>query len=288
MRLIEELQGKRFGLVLSAGYFGFFGHAGLLQALEEQGLKPAAYAGTSAGALIAAMAASGMSAQQIERLLVSIVRRDFWDPSPRRWALDLLARRGLSGLLEGGRFRSLLERHLPVDRIEDCPAPLVIVTSDVTNAKSRVHASGPLAASVHASCAYPGLFRTVDEAGVQLWDGGLIDKAPLVALADAQPSLEALLVMYLPSSAKKGDRHTRRYGYLGGLAQGLAAVRHEHYELQARLCEARGLPVYELSPTLTPLGPSKLELGPQALNEAAAFARSALREPAAHSRRFAR
>jgi NTE family protein len=288
VRLIDELHGKRFGLVLSAGYFGFFGHAGLLQALEEHALKPAAFAGTSAGALVAAMAASGMSAQQIERLLVGIVRRDFWDPSPRRWAMDLLAGRGVTGLLEGRRFRSLLERHLPVARIEDCTSPLVIVTSDVTNAKSFVHTSGALASTVHASCAYPGLFRTVDEAGAQLWDGGLIDKAPLVALADAQPDLEALLVMYLPSSAKKGEKAPRRYGYLGGLAQGLAAVRHEHYELQARLCEARGLPVYVLSPTLTALGPNKLKLGPQALGEAAAFARTALREPPDRFRSFAR
>ena len=45
--LQQTLQGKRFGLVLSAGYFGFFGHAGFLRGLAATGLSPAAYAGTS-------------------------------------------------------------------------------------------------------------------------------------------------------------------------------------------------------------------------------------------------
>jgi NTE family protein len=116
----------------------------------------------------------------------------------------------------------------------------------------------------------------VDDEG-QLWDGGLIDKAPLVALTDRIPSLEALLVMYLPSDTKaEAASRPRRHGYVGGLAQGLAAVRHEHYVLQAKLCEARGIPVYELSPTLTQLGPTRLHLGPRAHDEARRFAELAL------------
>src|SRR5690606_14944306 len=63
--LARELQGKRVGVVLSAGYFGFFGHAGFIAALRGVGLEPAAYAGTSAGALVAALAASGLEPQEI-------------------------------------------------------------------------------------------------------------------------------------------------------------------------------------------------------------------------------
>ncbi|MFO0554842.1 MAG: patatin-like phospholipase family protein [Polyangiaceae bacterium] len=274
--------------MLSAGYFGFFGHAGLVAALEDAALAPAAWAGTSAGALVAAMGAAGMSAARMAALMGAIKREDFWDPAPVSAIWDLVRGRGATGLLQGRRFRALLERHLPVTHIEQCPAPLVIVTSDVTAAAPRVHVTGSLSSTIHASCAYPGLFRTVDDAGgAQLWDGGLIDKAPIVALTDHVQGLEALVVMYLPSDTKAtAQRSPRRHGYVGGLAQGLAAVRHEHYVLQARLAEARGIPVYELSPTLTQLGPTRLELGSRALEEARSFAARVLSEPALAARPY--
>ncbi|MBK6514220.1 MAG: patatin-like phospholipase family protein [Polyangiaceae bacterium] len=279
--LADALRGRRFGLVLSAGYFGFFGHAGLLAALEAAGLEPAAWAGTSAGALVAAMGAAGMSSAEIAAALSSISRRDFWDPAPLSQLWAMVSGRGATGLLAGERFRALLHRHLPVRDFEACAKPLVIVTSDISGAAPRVHDRGPLAVAVHASCAYPGLFRTVEEGGAQLWDGGLIDKAPLVALADRVERLEALLVMYLPSDTKEKARAApRRHGFLGGLNQGLAAVRHEHYVLQARLCEARGIPVYELSPALPQLGPNRLEVGPSALEAARSYSERALAAPA--------
>lgn len=285
--LEHALRGRRFGLVLSAGYFGFFGHSGLIEALEERGLAPTAWAGTSAGALVAGLGAAGFDAARMASLMDGVTRADFWDPAPLRLVWEGLSGRGATGLLAGRRFRALLDRHLGDRTIESCRDPLVIVTSDVSAAAPRVHTRGSLAHAVHASCAYPGLFRTVDDGGAQLWDGGLIDKAPLVALTERVPALEALLVMYLPSDTKARAIHApRRHGYVGGLAQGLAAVRHEHYVLQAKLCEARGVPVYELSPTLVPLGPTKLALGPRARSEARQFAELALSAPAAHSRPF--
>lgn len=286
--LAEVLRSRRFGLVLSAGYFGFFGHAGLVAALEAEGLTPAAWAGTSAGALVAALGASGMTAREIGELMSAVKRDDFWDPAPLSILWDAIRGRGATGLLRGRRFRELLEKHLRVPTIEACAAPLVIVTSDVTSASPRVHVKGPLAAAVHASCAYPGLFQTVEDDASQLWDGGLVDKAPLVALTDHARDLEALLVMYLPSDTKSAAASKpRRHGYVGGLAQGLATVRHEHYVLQAKLCEARGVPVYELSPALTALGPTRLHLGPRALEESRSFVELALASPASATRAHA-
>src|SRR5687767_1107390 len=111
-----SLRGKRFGLVMSAGYFGFYGHAGFLAGLEAAGLVPSAYAGTSAGGLVAAFAAAGAPAEDIVRLLLAQRRQSFWDPDPLGAVFDALARRGpgASGLLRGDRFRALLEQHLPV------------------------------------------------------------------------------------------------------------------------------------------------------------------------------
>ncbi len=100
---VEELKNKRIGVVFSSGFFGFFAHAGCLKALEELGVKPVGYAGTSSGAIIAAFAAAGLSAERISAILFNLRKQDFWDPEP--WyktavsALKLF--RGSLGYLEG-------------------------------------------------------------------------------------------------------------------------------------------------------------------------------------------
>lgn len=283
--LRDTLAERRFGLVLSAGYFGFFAHGGLLAALEAEGLRPAAWAGTSAGALVGALGASGMKAADVAAMMIGVDKADFWDPAPVEQLWDAVRGRGATGLLRGARFRKLLASRLPA-RFEDCREPLVLVTADVTHAQSRVHVSGPLPPIVHASCAYPGLFRTVDDDGTQAWDGGLIDKAPIAALLE-HTDVDAILVQYLPSDTKRdAGAKVKRVGYLGGMLRGLAAVRHEHYVLQAKLAEARGVPVYELSPVLEQLGPDKLSRGPSVMEEARRRAAEALGERADHARAY--
>ena len=77
MTLHQRLLGKRFGCVLSAGFFGFYGHAGFLKGLAGSGLKPRAYAGTSAGGMVAAYAATGMPVHAIEELVLRQTRASF-------------------------------------------------------------------------------------------------------------------------------------------------------------------------------------------------------------------
>jgi NTE family protein len=282
--LSETLAGRRFGLVLSAGFFGFFGHAGLLAAMEGAGLDPAAYAGTSAGALVAAMAAAGLDARRIAERLTALRREHFWDPAPLSSLIDLARGRGVTGLLAGGRFRRLLDETLPIRRFEEARRPLVLVTTDITNGRARVHDAGPLAEAVHASCAYPGLFRAVRSGGAALWDGGLVDKAPLLALAE-RVQVDALLVHYLPSASV--GHAPPDAGYLRAMGRGMGALRRDHFELQARLCEARGLPVHVISPTLPRVSPNRLAAGADALAAARDHARRALAAPADESRPFA-
>ena len=61
MTLAQRLHGKRVGVVLSAGFFGFFGHAGFVDGLLQNGVTPAAWAGTSAGGMIAGLCAAGLA-----------------------------------------------------------------------------------------------------------------------------------------------------------------------------------------------------------------------------------
>ena len=110
--LADSLKNKRVGLALSGGFFGFFHHAGVLEALDELGIRPARLTGTSAGALVASMYAAGLEPNEVRRELLSVRRGDFWDPQLP------FTRRGF-GLLAGYRMSAELSRVLPVHRFED-------------------------------------------------------------------------------------------------------------------------------------------------------------------------
>lgn len=278
MTLQQRLAGKRFGVVLSAGYFGFYGHAGFVQGLAEAGLAPSAWAGTSAGGMVAAFAAAGLGPRQIAEVVLAQRRAHFWDPDPLGIAVDAL-RPGhrASGLLRGRRFHELLERHLPVRTFEALGTPLVLVATNLSTRAPEVLAHGALPSAVHATCAYPGLFQAVRRDRHLLWDGGIIDKAPALALADSPVGrrLDALLVHYLPS--RDGTKEpSGALAYASGMAAGFAALRKDHFRLQLAVLEARGLPVYVVTSHLPPVSPRTMHEGEKALAAGRASAQEAL------------
>src|SRR5215475_7442622 len=117
--LHEWLRQRPFTLVMSSGFFGFFAHTGVVSVLEEQGLRPARIAGSSAGALVGALWGSGIPAPRIREELLELRREHFWDLRP-----------GL-GLLGGRKFRELLERALPVRTFEETPVALALSVWDL-------------------------------------------------------------------------------------------------------------------------------------------------------------
>jgi len=263
--LAEVLRGARVGLVLSAGFFGFYGHAGLMLALEQAGLKPAALSGSSAGALVSGYAAAGMPAHDLARLLLSKGRQDFWDPLGWR---DLL-RRDLpaTGLLRGQRLHRMLQQTLPVPDFQSCQVPLFVEAANLSTGESEILHQGELARAIWASCAYPGLFLPVGIGNCLYWDGGLLNKAPVACLVDR---VDAILIHWLPSSQfaaplKLGLGAGR---ILPTLLRGFAMARRENARLQARVAMKAGLPVYVICPRLPRLGPFKLQRGQEALDAA--------------------
>jgi NTE family protein len=270
MALIDTLKGRRFGVVLSSGYFGFYGHAGFTAALAETELSPDAWAGTSAGGMIAAFAASQFPIPTLKQRLLSRTKADFWDPSPLASAWATL-RGGVeaSGLLKGEKFVSLLRSDLPFATFERLPKPLLIVATDLTRQAPAVLQHGDLPSAVHATCAYPGLFQAVPRDGTLLWDGGLVDKAPVAALAEAHPELEVLLIHLLPST----DRFSAPSGalaYVQGMSAGIAALRTEHLALQLKWLSAMGKEVHVFTNELPRVTPDTMAQGASAYEAARA------------------
>lgn len=289
MSLLERLRGRRVGVVLSAGYFGFYGHAGFVEGLLNAGITPSAWAGTSAGGMIAAFAAAGLPPARMAELLLQQRREHFWDPDYLGIALDAL-RKGSrpSGLLKGERFAELLRQFLPVQTFEALTVPLLMVATNLSTQAPEVMQSGELVSAVHATCAYPGLFQAVRRQGHLLWDGGIVDKAPALALAEASGlmeqrgkrahELDVLLVHFLPS--RDGAKEpTGALAYASGMANGFAAIRKDHFRLQLALLEARGVEVHVVTSRLPGVSPSQMHKGPEAISAGRASIEHALTQP---------
>ena len=160
-----------FTLALSAGFFGFFAHAGMLSALEERGITPSRLTGSSAGALVAGGWASGVPATDLANVLCGISREDFWDP-----ALGL-------GLLRGAQFRELLHNTLGCSQFEECRAPLAVSAWRVGRGKTEIFEGGDLASAIHASCCFPGLLQPVSRNQRLYLDGGIADRPGLASVS---------------------------------------------------------------------------------------------------------
>ncbi len=99
-----------------------------------------------------------------------------------------------------------------------------------------------------------------------LWDGGIVDKAPALALAEAHGAqLDALLVHFLPS--RDGPKEpTGALAYASGMANGFAAIRKDHFRLQLALLEARGVEVHVVTSRLPKVSPTQMRKGPEAVS----------------------
>ena len=275
--LADELSGKRVGVVLSAGYFGFYSHAGFVRALERCQVAPAAYSGSSAGAVIAAFAAAGMGGDEIAAVLQRVRRSDFWDPIGLRqlWRNDLPA----LGLLRGERLRRLFERLLPVQLIEQCPAELFVEATNLSAGRTEVLSEGDLPLALCASCAYPGLFLPVRLGDDVYWDGGLVNKVPIAPLVDR---VDAVVVHWLQSGELQRPLNHRAglFNQFKTLTRGMAIGRQQNSWLSVRLAVARGTPVYLVSPDAPSVDPFHLDRGQKALDVAQKHAEEVLSQPA--------
>ncbi|MGH8327047.1 MAG: patatin-like phospholipase family protein, partial [Steroidobacteraceae bacterium] len=192
----------RIGLVLSGGGARGIAHVGVLQVLEKLHVPIDAIAGTSMGAVVGGLYASGLSPDQIEATLRSMNWQEaFRDRPPRE---DLTLRRkqedenflvkfpiGIKGgrpvlpmgLIQGQSLTEMLRRlTLPVASLpsfDDLPTPFRAVATDLENGEEVVMGSGDLTSAMRASLSAPGVFAPVERGGRLLIDGGISDNVPV-------------------------------------------------------------------------------------------------------------
>jgi len=274
-------QRARLGVVLTASFFGFFAHTGFLLALEEAGLEYDCISGTSAGALVAALSASGVRAREIAGLLAELRPHDFWDaPSLLSSVKSLLAGgRGWTGYLRGERMESLLNEHLRARRFEECRARLYITALNLSEGREETFTSGEIARAVRASCSYPFLISATEIDGAYYWDGGFITKTPLEEMISRERP-ERVLIHYVPMRDDLKPRNflERRGSALHILERALAVLRVEIEAHRRRaLASYAGRVDWVTAADLPPVKARTLEGGREAMEAAYENARRYLR-----------
>jgi len=176
----------RLGLALGGGGVRGFAHALVLEVLDELGLQPALIAGTSMGAIIGALYASGVPGREIrERILRhTLSRNGVWKEVIEKKA-DLLnlfnaisLELGRGGLLSTDRFLKYVFREMQHAHFEDLRIPLLVIATDYWRGEEVVLRSGALLPAVKASIAVPGVFAPVQLENRVLVDGGIANQVP--------------------------------------------------------------------------------------------------------------
>jgi len=190
------------GVVLSGGGARGYAHLGVLQVLEENRIPVDCIAGTSMGAVVGGLYASGMSAANLQQRLSQINLVDITFDVNERADLPQLLREdersyvsNLSfgfdhgrfklpvGLVQGNRFQALLQDltssipgNLQFDRL---PIPYRAIATDLRTGQMVVLDHGSLPQAIRASMALPGLFAPTEVEGRTLVDGGLVSNLPI-------------------------------------------------------------------------------------------------------------
>ena len=195
-------QRPRIGLVLSGGGARGTAHVGVLKVLEEMHVPVDAIAGTSMGAVVGGLYASGLNAREIEKIMTSLNWQEAFRDRPPREDLTLrrkqedesflvkfpLGVRGHrvvlpKGLIEGQRLGQMLRQlTLPVARITDfdaLPTPFRAVATNLENGEAVVIGDGDLTSAMRASMSAPGIFAPVERRDLMLVDGGIADNIPV-------------------------------------------------------------------------------------------------------------
>jgi NTE family protein len=183
----------RIGYALGGGGARGLAHIGVLKALEDNDIYPDFIAGTSIGALVGALYASGLSARDIEQISFSLDWRKVASLA------DMVI--PVSGLIQGRKVVALLESYIGHIDFKDLRIPCSCVAADIMNGQKVVINTGKVIDAVRASISIPGIFTPYKHQQRVLVDGGIVSEVP-VSVCRAMGAQLVIGVNVIPDPAK--------------------------------------------------------------------------------------
>ncbi|MCL1813037.1 MAG: patatin-like phospholipase family protein [Treponema sp.] len=198
MKIKEKL---KYALVLSGGGARGLVHVGFLCALEDEGYPlPSLIAGTSMGAIIGGLYASGMSGPELKRyVLEELDISNFMESSVFKMdgPIGKLFQTGQiighaatrPGVDSGDKVLRIMERLTKHKKIENCEIPFLCNAVDLCAGEEVIIRSGSLARAIRASMSFPFVFEPLIEGSKCLVDGGVADNLPVKSAREAAREL---------------------------------------------------------------------------------------------------
>lgn len=183
----------QLGMVLSGGGARGLSHVGVFKALAEEGIHPQVIAGTSAGAIVAALHAAGYSAEEMLEFFVS--------KNPFRVSKLSLAK---PGIFDTAKVVADFQEYFPDDSFEALAMPIFLTATDLVEARPEIFATGRLIPAILASASTPLVFTPTEIEGHWYSDGGITNNFPIEPLLGHCNSIlgvyaSPLRFMYEPS-----------------------------------------------------------------------------------------
>ncbi len=191
---------KRLGLALGGGGLRGLAHIGVLQVLEENNIQAAMISGTSIGSIVGSLYACGISAYEIEAIVLRLKPEDYLDYNIGgflKYIASLLVpgvKGQLNGIIKGCKLEKLMYRLTDGKRLAEVKMPLSIIACDIntgleivfTNSRSLININriivindALLSEAVRCSSSIPATFVPREFHGMQMVDGGVKTIVPV-------------------------------------------------------------------------------------------------------------
>lgn len=234
---LRKLRGE-IGLALGGGGARGLAHILMLEMLDELQIRPHRIAGTSIGAVIGAMYASGMSGHEIRNLVdrLTVSGEESWlgnlfKQSGRHWWNFVELQLGSGGLINTDALAVFLEQTMSVSSFSQLQIPLKIVAADLWQHEQVVFDNGELRPAIQASIAIPGLISPLRHGGHVFVDGGLVNPVPYDLLFD-----ECEVVIAIDVSGRRAQVSEEGPGYFETLFNTMqimeSSIMHEKMKLR--------------------------------------------------------
>ncbi len=235
---MSAIVNARIGLALSGGAARGMAHIAVLDILESEGVPIHAIAGTSAGSIVGALYAAGMTLQEIKRILLNA-----------RWKDVLKLTVPRQGLISSEGIYRFMDDILPVKKFSSLSIPFAAVATDLHTGEKVSITAGSLARAVQASCSLPIIFTPTEINKKVLVDGGVASQIPVRTVREelGAKKVIAVNVNYKAIEMDEFDNIVKIAAHLSALWASKNAREEEKLADVVIEVNAKGIPLYDLS-----------------------------------------
>lgn len=181
----------KIGITLSGGGARGIAHAGVLQALNDYGIKPDAISGTSMGAIVGVLYADGKSPGEILEFMKDYKLSGFF-----KWNIPK------AGFMDSTKLQYILEQSLQAKTFEDLQTEFHVSATNLNTGDYTIFNRGELLKPVVASSCIPVVFIPVEINGDMYVDGGLLNNLPIEPL---QENCDRIIGVHVNRNGRKDD-----------------------------------------------------------------------------------